>query len=81
MIGVDPSDYVPHFRHYDVYGALGRQLRDEGVRIVYMFKNMADARARYEEFIKENPIGTDGWDNFILCAGYFARARAKEKIN
>jgi hypothetical protein len=25
----------------------------------------------YEEFIKENPIGTDGWDNFILCAGYF----------
>jgi len=25
----------------------------------------------YEEFIKENPIGSDGWDNFISIAGYF----------
>ena len=41
MIGVNPSDYIPHFRHYDVYGSLGRQLRNEGVRIGHMIENMA----------------------------------------
>jgi len=25
----------------------------------------------YEEFIKENPIGSDGWDHFQSIAGYY----------
>ena len=25
----------------------------------------------YEDFIKENPIGSDGWDHFLSIAGYF----------
>lgn len=25
----------------------------------------------YEEFIKENPIGSDGWDHFLSIAGYY----------
>ena len=25
----------------------------------------------YEDFIKENPIGSDGWNHFISFAGYF----------
>ena len=41
MIRVDPSDYIAHFRHYDVYGSLGCQLRNEGVRIGHMLENMA----------------------------------------
>ena len=26
---------------------------------------------KYEDFIKENPIGSEGWNNFISFAGYF----------
>ena len=25
----------------------------------------------YEDFIKENPIGSDGWDHFLSLAGYY----------
>ena len=25
----------------------------------------------YEEFVKENPIGSDGWNHFISIAGYY----------
>ena len=26
---------------------------------------------KYEDFIKKNPIGSDGWDHFLSIAGYF----------
>ena len=25
----------------------------------------------YEDFIKENPIGSDGWNHFLLIAGFY----------
>ena len=26
---------------------------------------------KYEDFIKKNPIGSDGWDHFLSIAGYY----------